>query len=82
MPNKMCVLFIGLREIPQGIAVNRNLIENSSEKKVFLRLQRDSNPWPLHSRCSALLAELGRPIHWRLANLLSSSTRERNETLQ
>ena len=32
-------------------------------------LQRDSNPWPLCSPCSALPAELWRPIHWRQANL-------------
>ena len=44
----------------------------SSPKERFSELQRDSNPWPLCSRC--------RPIHWRQANLLSSSTRERNET--
>ena len=52
----------------------------SSPKKSFSGLQRDSNPWPLRSRCSALPAEPWRPIHWRLANIWSSSTRERNET--
>ena len=30
----------------------------SSPKKSFSGLQRDSNPWPLRSRCSALPAEL------------------------
>ena len=51
------------------IAVNRNLsnCENSPKKKKNSPsgLQRDSNPWPLRSRCSALPAELWRPIHWR-----------------
>ena len=32
------------------------------------------------SRCSGLPAELLRPIHGERTNLLSSSTRERNET--
>ena len=64
------------------VAVNRNLSNcENSPKKRFSGLQRDSNPWPLRWRCSALPAELWRPIHWRLANLLSSSTRERNGTL-
>ena len=64
------------------IAVNRNLSNcENSPKKSFSGLQRDSNAWPTRSRCSALPAELWRPIHWRLANLLSSSTGERNETL-
>ena len=49
-------------------------------KKGFSGLQRDSNPWPLRSHCSALPAELWRPIHGEQANLLSSSTRKRNET--
>ena len=40
----------------------------------------DSNPWPLHSCCSALPAELLRPIPSELDNLLRSSTREMNET--
>ena len=47
---------------------------------MFSRLQRDSNPWPLCLSCSALPAELWRIIHWEPANLLSSSTREKNET--
>ena len=65
-----------------NIAVNRNLSNcENSPKKSFSGLQRDSNPWLLRQRCSALPAELWRPIHWRLANLLSSSTSERNETL-
>ena len=51
------------------IAVNRNLSNcENSPKKSFSGLQRDSNPWPLRSRCSALPAELWRPIRWRLAN--------------
>ena len=49
-------------------------------KKRFSGLQRDSMPWPLRSRCSALPAELSRPIHQGAGQLLSSSTRERNET--
>ena len=51
-----------------------------ARKKEFSGLQWDLNPWPLPSRCSALPAELWRPMHWRQANLLSSSTHERNET--
>ena len=63
------------------IAVEWHLKQlRSSLKKSFLGLQRDSKPWPLCSRCSALPAELWRPIHWRQTNLLSSSTHERNET--
>ena len=38
----------------------------SSPKKSFTGLQRDSNPWPLRS-----LAELWGPIHWGPANLFS-----------
>ena len=39
------------------IAVNRNLSNcENSPKKRFSGLQRDSNPWPLRSRCSALPA--------------------------
>ena len=52
----------------------------NSPKKSFPGLQQDLNLWPLRSCCSALPAELRKPIHWRQANLLSSSTRERNET--
>ena len=52
----------------------------SSPKKSFSGFQRDSIPWPVSSPCSALPAELWKPIHWRQTNLLSSSTRERNET--
>ena len=38
-------------------------------------------PWPLRSCCSTLPSELcGRPIHWRPAGLLRSSTREMNQT--
>ena len=33
-------------------------------RKIFSGLQRDSNPWPLSYRCSALPFELWRPIHW------------------
>ena len=46
------------------IAGNRNLsnCENSPEKG-FSGLQRDSNPWPLRQRYSALPAELKRPIY-------------------
>ena len=39
------------------IAVNRNLRNcEVARKKGFSGLQRDSNPWPLRSRCSALPA--------------------------
>ena len=41
----------------------------SSPNKRFSGLQQDLNQLPLHSRCSALPAELRRPIHWELANL-------------
>ena len=44
-----------------------------ARKKSFSGLQRDSP-------CSALPAKLWRPIHWRQANLLSSSTHVTNET--
>ena len=62
--------------------MNRNLsnCEIARKKKGFFSgPQRDSNPWPVRSRCSALPAELWIPIYWRQANLLSSSTREKNE---
>ena len=36
-------------------------------------LQRDSNPWPLRQRCSALPIELWRPIHWEQANLFNEN---------
>ena len=55
-------------------------LRNSPKKKFFGASTGFRNPWPLRSRCSALPAELWRPIQWRPANLLSSSTRERNET--
>ena len=61
--------------------MNRNLSNcEVARRNGFSGLQRDSNTWPVRSRCSVPLAELGRPILWRPANLLSSSTRERNET--
>ena len=44
-------------------------------------LHRDTNPWPLHSRCSALPTELWNSIHGEQTNLLSSPTRESNQTL-
>lgn len=54
---------------------NRNLINcklspNKKKKRSRSRLQRDTNPWPLHPRFSSLPTEL-----WRLiqANLLSLS---------
>ena len=63
------------------IAVNRNLSNwEIARKKVFRCFNGIRTAWRLRSPYSALPAELWRPIHWRLANLLSSSTRERNET--
>ena len=61
----------------QWIAIQA--IAKITRKKVF----RGFNGIRTRGLCvsSALPAELWRPIHWRLANLLSSSTRERNETL-
>ena len=63
------------------IAVNRNLSNcEIARKNVF----RGFNGIRTRGLCvsAAVLyqLELWRPIHWRLANLLSSSTRERNET--
>ena len=64
------------------IAVNRNLsnCEKARKKKGF----RGFNGIRTRGLCvsAAVLyqPELWRPIHWRPANLLSSSTRERNET--
>ena len=55
----------------------------NSPKKSFSGLQRDSNPWPLRSRCSALLAGLRRPIHQQAGQFIEFiwSARGRNETL-
>ena len=63
------------------IAVNRNLSNcEKARKKGF----RGFNGIRTRGLCvsAAVLyqPELWRPIHWRPANLLSSSTRERNET--
>ena len=63
------------------IAVNRNLSNcEQARKKGF----RGFNGIRTRGLCvsAAVLyqPELWRPIHWRPANLLSSSTRERNET--
>ena len=63
------------------IAVNRNLSNcEIARKKVF----RGFNGIRTRGLCvsAAVLyqPELWRPIHWEPANLLSSSTRERNET--
>ena len=63
------------------IAVNRNLSNwGKARKKGF----RGFNGIRTRGLCvsAAVLyqPELWRPIHWRPANLLSSSTRERNET--
>ena len=64
------------------IAVNRKLSNcEKARKKRISGLQRDSNPWPLRFSAAVLYQpELWRPINWWPANLLSSSTRERNET--
>ena len=57
------------------IAVNRNSesqfkqLRNSPKKRIS-GLQRDSNPWPLRSRCSALPAELWRPTHWQAGQFI------------
>ena len=63
------------------IAVNRNL---SNCEKARKRGFRGFNGIRTRGLCvsAAVLyqPELWRPIHWRPANLLSSSTRERNET--
>ena len=62
-------VFIYEMNMCMTITVNRNLHNcESSPKKSFSGLQQDSNSWPLHSCCSALPAELWRPIHWRQAN--------------
>ena len=41
-----------------------------ARKKGFSGLHRDSNPWPLRSRCGALPAELKRPINvqWQVGH--------------
>ena len=52
----------------------------NSLKKSFSELQKGWNLWPLHLCCSALPAELWRPIHREQVNLLSSSTHKRNIT--
>ena len=53
------------------LQLNRNLSNcEVAESSSFLGLQRDSNLWPLQLRCSALPAELWRPIHWQVSVVL------------
>ena len=64
------------------IAVNRNLSRNceKAREKVY-RCFNGIRTRGLRVRAAVLSQpELWRPIHWEPANLLSSSTRERNET--
>ena len=63
------------------IAVNRNLSNcKSARKKGFRGFYRIQTCGPCISATVLYQPELWRPIHWRPANLLSSSTCERNET--
>ena len=57
---------------PSQLKIAEVAWKKKKEEERFLGLQWDSNPWPLHSRCSALPAELWRyywymeskPIYW------------------
>ena len=63
------------------IAVNRNLTNcEIARKKVFLGFNGIRTRGLCVSAAVPYQPELWRPIHWEPANLLSSSTRERNET--
>ena len=63
------------------IAVNRNLSNcEKARKKGFRSFSGIRTRGLCVSAAVLYQPELWRPIHWRLANLLSSSTRERNET--
>ena len=63
------------------IAVNRNLSNcEKARKKGFRGFYGIRTPGLCVSAAVLYQPELWRPIHWRPANLLSSSTRERNET--
>ena len=63
------------------IAVNRNLSNCEIARKKVFRGFNGIRTRGLCVRAAVLYQpELWRPIHWRPANLLSSSTRERNET--
>ena len=69
------------RRVKGVIAIKQRKISNldvSSQRKLQFKqlqtnpkkisgLQRDSNPWPLRSRCTSLPIELWRPIHWEQA---------------
>ena len=63
------------------IAVNRNLSNcEKARKKGFRGFDGIQTRGLCVSAAVLYQPELWRPIHWRPANLLSSSTRERNET--
>ena len=63
------------------IVVNRNLSNcEKSRKKGFWGFNGIRTRGLCVSAAVLYQPELWRPIHWRPANLLSSSTRERNET--
>ena len=63
------------------IAVNRNLSNCEKARKKGFRSFNGIRTRGLCVSAAVLYQpELWRPIHWRPANILSSSTRERNET--